>query len=146
MNNIDVIKVSLRNLNEEAEKYFNNSFDIRIVRSFFDIVTGLEYIITKHFVCTEVLGDFKKGLPRYKHLDFGLIEKTFLEKISEYPIVGFRSGVSFQDYKGYNEEMGFVYRSKKREYVRNEITKQIIEINALAKETLRKLITSNLKA
>ncbi len=82
MNKIDIIKISLKNLNEEAEKYFNNSFDIRIVKTFFEIVSGIEKIITQHFLFTEGLHEFKNGLPRYNHLDFTLIEKTLLEKIS----------------------------------------------------------------
>ncbi len=143
MNNIDLIKVSLRNLNEEANKYYNNSYDNRIVKTFFEIVAGIEKLISQHFLFIEGLHEFRKELPKYNHLDFDLINKTLLEKISEYPLIGTRNSASIDELKEYNEAMGFTYRNKKRESTRTEVSKLIIQIDSMAKNTLKKITTPN---
>jgi len=143
VNNIDLLKVSLNNLIDEANKFYNSSYDSRTVKTFFEIVTGIEKFITQHFFNVEELNEFKKELPKYNHLDFNLITKSFLERISEYPLIGSRHSAPLNEQKEYNETMGFTYRNKKREATRTEVSKIIIQIDSMAKETLKKIISSN---
>ncbi|MCU4174450.1 hypothetical protein [Carboxylicivirga sp. N1Y90] len=142
-NKIDIIKISLRNLINEVDKYYDNAFDIRIVKTVFEIVSGIERLIIENSLNDEGLHAFQDKLPKFKHLDLSLIEKTFWEIISEYSLLfGSRNGQSIEDLKSYNEAMGFTYRSKKRERVRNEVSEIVFEIETRAKKALDYLVNT----
>ncbi|GEM_PF-4909059 len=141
MNNLDIIKIGLRNLQEVGEKHHNDIYDVIIIKDFFEIVKGLDEMIVRHYLFFEALHEFRKGLPKYKHINIAMVKKTFLERITELIAISIFTwrGVSIKESSIYVEDMKLVYRNRNRQSLRNEVTFAIIEIERMASLALKKI-------